>query len=91
MDELGIEPASDWDKRAMNNALNRFTDEQREAWDEVYGPMNEEFKKIYPGMTQKELMSWRYQRYMQDYLGSIASVDESVGTLLDYLEEQGLD
>ena len=91
MDELGIVPASNWDKRAMQNALNRFTEEQREAWDEVYGPINEEFKKIYSTMTEKELMSWRYQRYMQDYLGSIASVDESVGTLLDYLDEQGLD
>jgi len=90
MDELGIEPASNWDKRAMQNALDRFTDEQREAWNEVYGPMNEEFKKIYPTMTEKELMSWRYQRYMQDYLGSIASVDESVGSLLDYLDEEGL-
>ena len=91
MDELGIEPASSWDKMAMNNALRRFTDEQRADWDEVYGPINEEFKKIYPSMTEKELMSWRYQRYMQDYLGSIASVDEGVGTLLDYLDEQGLD
>ncbi len=91
MDELGIDPTTNWDKRAMQNALNRFTDEQRRDWDEVYGPINEEFKKIYPSMTQKELMSWRYQRYMQDYLGSIASVDESVGTLLDYLDEQGLD
>ncbi len=91
MDELGIEPTSFWDKAAMNNALRRFTDAQRKDWDEVYGPINEEFKKIYPSMTEKELMSWRYQRYMQDYLGSIASVDESVGTLLDYLEEQGLD
>jgi len=90
MDELGIAPASNWDKMAMSRALNRFTDEQRKAWDEVYGPINEEFKKIYPGMSEKELMSWRYQRYMQDYLGSIASVDEGVGTLLDYLDEEGL-
>ena len=52
--------------------------------------MNEEFKKIYPTMTEKEKMSWRYQRYMQDYLGSIASVDEGVGTLLDYLDDEGL-
>ena len=42
-------------------------------------------------MTSKELMSWRFQRYMQDYLGSIAAVDESVGTLLEYLDTEGLD
>jgi arylsulfatase A-like enzyme len=52
--------------------------------------MNEEFKKNYPKMSEKERMQWRYQRYMQDYLGSIASVDEGVGKVLDYLEESGL-
>lgn len=91
LDEVGITPSSDWDKRAMQNALNRFTEEQRESWMEVYGPINEEFKEIYPTMTEKEQMSWKYQRYMQDYLGCIAAVDESVGALLDYLDETGLD
>jgi arylsulfatase A-like enzyme len=36
-------------------------------------------------------MQWRYQRYMQDYLGCIASVDEGVGKVLDFLKENGLD
>ena len=35
-------------------------------------------------------MRWRYQRYMQDYLGTIKAVDENVGRLLDYLETNGL-
>jgi len=35
-------------------------------------------------------MSWRYQRYMQDYLGSIAAVDDGVGRVLEYLEKEGL-
>jgi len=90
MDELGIEPTSNWDKRALQNALQRFTDSQREAWNDVYGPMNEEFKEIYPAMDEEDKMKWRYQRYMQDYLACIAAVDESVGTLLDYLDEAGL-
>jgi arylsulfatase A-like enzyme len=91
MDALGIEPASNWDTRAWNNNLGRMTEAQRQAWEEVYGPMNEEFKKNYPGMSGEELMRWRYQRYMQDYLACIAAVDEGVGELLDYLEEEGLD
>mgnify|MGYP000988828448 FL=1 len=36
-------------------------------------------------------MRWRYQRYLQDYLACIASVDEGVGKVLDYLKENGLD
>jgi len=64
--------------------------EQRAEWDAVYDPINEEFRKNYKNMSQKELMQWRYQRYMQDYLGSIAAVDDGVGRVLDYLEESGL-
>lgn len=90
MDELGIPDASGWDKSAFNREVGRQTPEQRAAWDAVYKPINEEFKKNYPDMTDKEKMQWRYQRYMQDYLGSIASVDENVGRLLNYLDENGL-
>jgi arylsulfatase A-like enzyme len=63
----------------------------RAQWDSVYGPINEKFIKAYPDMTKKELMDWRYQRYMQDYLACVASVDDGVGELLDYLEASGLD
>lgn len=90
MDELGIPETSDWDKRAFEGTVGRMTPEQRAAWDAVYGPMNEEFKQRYPSMTEKEKMQWRYQRYMQDYLGCIAAVDENVGRLLDFLDEKGL-
>ncbi len=75
----------------MENHYKRFTPEQLAAWNEVYDPINEDFKKRYPTMTTEDKMRWKYQRYMQDYLGSIAAVDESVGTLLDYLDQEGLD
>jgi arylsulfatase A-like enzyme len=38
----------------------------------------------------KDLIKWKYQTYMKDYLRCIWAVDESVGKLLDYLEESGL-
>jgi len=90
MDELGITETANWDKGAFKREVGRQNPAQRAAWDAVYGPMNEDFKKNYPNMTDKEKMQWRYQRYMQDYLGSIASVDEGVGEVLDYLDEKGL-
>jgi arylsulfatase A-like enzyme len=90
MDELGIPESSNWDKRAFNNTVGRMTPEQRAAWDAVYDPMIEDFRNRFPTMTDKEKMQWRYQRYMQDYLGSIAAVDDGVGRLLDYLDEKGL-
>ncbi|WP_235296278.1 sulfatase family protein [Portibacter marinus] len=91
MDELGIPQTAKWDKQAYTNNLGRMNEVQRADWDKVYAPMIEEFRKEFPSMTEEDKMKWRYQRYMQDYLGSIASVDEGVGEVLDYLKESGLD
>jgi arylsulfatase A-like enzyme len=90
MDDLGIPETANSDKAAFHREVGAMNAEQRAKWDAVYGPMNEQFKKDYPKMSQTDKMKWRYQRYMQDYLGSIASVDEGVGKVLDYLEESGL-
>jgi len=70
--------------------VGRLTPAQRAEWDKYYKPINEKFRANYPKMSEKDLMKWRYQRYMQDYLGSIAAVDEGVGKVLDYLEQSGL-
>ncbi len=92
MEKLGIEETSNWGIRAFQNNTGRMNEAQKAAWDSVYRPLNEEFEKTYPSIKsdEKALMRWRYQRYMQDYLACIASVDEGVGQLLDYLDEAGL-
>ncbi|MHC4637712.1 MAG: sulfatase family protein [Planctomycetota bacterium] len=42
------------------------------------------------GLKGAELKMWKYQRYIKDYLRCIASVDDNVGRLLDYLDKSGL-
>ncbi|TMV45258.1 sulfatase [Paenibacillus mesophilus] len=42
------------------------------------------------GLTPLEEKKWRYQRYIKDYLRCVASIDENVGRLLDYLDREGL-
>ena len=42
------------------------------------------------GLTPLELKKWRYQRYIKDYLRCVASIDDNVGRLLDYLDEEGI-
>jgi len=42
------------------------------------------------GLDKKAELTWRYQRYIKDYLRCIASVDDNVGRLLKYLDESGL-
>ncbi|CAG7629081.1 N-acetylglucosamine-6-O-sulfatase [Paenibacillus solanacearum] len=41
-------------------------------------------------LTPAELKSWKYQRYIKDYLRCIASVDDNVGRVLDYLDDEGI-
>ena len=68
--------------------LKRMTTEQRAAWDAAFGPRNAEF--LLAKLEGDELVRWKYQRYIKNYLRCIRGVDESVGALLDYLEETGL-
>lgn len=41
-------------------------------------------------IPEMELRKWAYQRYIKDYLRVVASIDDNVGRVLDYLEEAGL-
>ena len=70
--------------------MARGSDAQRAEYGEVLDSISDYFEAHWPTMTDKEKMSWKYQRYMQDYLACISSVDDNVGRVLDYLDESGL-
>ena len=42
------------------------------------------------GLTKEQEKSWKYQRYIKDYLRVVASIDDNVGRLLDYLDDEGI-
>lgn len=42
------------------------------------------------GLTPAEEKHWKYQRYIKDYLRCVASIDDNVGRVLDYLDAEGL-
>lgn len=65
-----------------------ITPEQKKVWDAYYEPRNAKFREA--NLSGKELVRWRYNRYMHDYLGCVKAVDESVGRLLKYLDDEGL-
>ncbi|HCK11400.1 MAG TPA: sulfatase, partial [Candidatus Latescibacteria bacterium] len=46
--------------------------------------------EVFTFKDQEELAHFKYQRYLQRYLQTVHSVDESVGRLLDYLDDNGL-
>ena len=74
----------------FSGPYGRANAEQKAIYDPVIDSINTWFKANWPGLTNREKMIWKYQRYMQDYLGTISSVDDNVGRVLDYLEESGL-
>ena len=52
--------------------------------------IDKETAEIFTFETNAELSQFKYQRYLKRYLRTIASIDESVGRILDYLDETGL-
>lgn len=69
--------------------FDRMTPQQRKTWDAAYQPKNDAFHKA--NLHGEELAVWKGQRYLQDYMATIAAVDEGVGSILDYLEANNLD
>ncbi len=85
----GFEPDKEkgTDKSAFRN-MQKMTSEQLEAWHAAYGPKNEAFRQA--NLKGRDLVRWKYQRYMKNYLRCIKTVDDSVGQLMAYLEQAGL-
>ena len=79
---------NDWSVRSIESLLNRVDSTDRKKWIEAYEPRNEKF--ITQNLQGDELLKWKYQRYIKDYMRCIKSVDDEVGRLLSYLEKEGL-
>jgi len=86
----GVTPVIKEFKNSFYGPFNRANEEQKARYKPTLDSINAFFKDHWPNMTNKEKMRWKYQRYMQDYLGCISSVDDNVGRVLDYLDEHGL-
>ena len=76
-----------------NGEYRRMSPEQKQAWDAHYEPENQAFlKKMRAGeLSEDQIVQWKYQRYIKDYLKCIAAVDDGVGRILRYLDDTGLD
>ena len=78
--------------RHANGEYRRMTAQQKKTWDAKYEPENQAFiEKMKAGdYSPEDIVRWKYQRYIKDYLKCVAAVDDSVGTLLQYLDDQDL-
>lgn len=65
-----------------------LTPEQLKMWHDAYDAKNKQFEES--NLTGDDLVRWKYQRYIKDYLRCIAAVDDDLGKVLAYLDESGL-
>lgn len=90
---------NDWDLKLLTreeilagnnrlyNVYTRMPEEVQHKWDSVYAPRIAEYRS--GKLKGKELVRWKYQQFMRDYLACVVSVDEGIGRLLDHLEAKG--
>jgi arylsulfatase A-like enzyme len=87
-DTCDVAEVNSWAPKVYQRNLARMNQDQIEKWNKGYSEEKEQFfTEEFIGLSEAE---WKYKRYMEDYLRCIISVDESVGSLLDYLEQRGL-
>ncbi len=75
--------------KIKNFLIGRMSPKQKQTWLAAYSPKNQDF--LAQNLAGRDLVRWKYQRYMKDYLRCIRSVDDGVGEILDYLKDAGLD
>lgn len=84
-----VSPGYGWDL----GELNRMTPEERKTWTDYYAKRT---KSLVDGMKSgklkdpKAFAEWKWHAYMEDYLGCLLSVDESIGRLMEYLDKEGI-
>ncbi|XAM00638.1 sulfatase [Phycisphaeraceae bacterium D3-23] len=77
----------EWLMNAYRNNMNRMTFAQRARWNIAFEEENAAFREAMPDMTHEEIVRWKYQRYIKNYLRCVAGVDRNVGRVLDWLDE----
>lgn len=75
-------------KARYESYYNRMDSAQKAAWDAFYDPITEDFYA--QNLQGRELAEWKYQRYIRDYLKVVKSLDDNVGRVLDYLEQNDM-
>lgn len=75
----------DYSKRGM---FGRMNDQQKAAYKDYYDRAQISYDKIKDDSI--EVVKWKYQRYMRDYLATARSMDRNIGRILDYLDSTGL-
>lgn len=86
-DTCPINKINDWAPAEYQREIQRLKPEERKVWDAAYQKEYEIFNTL---KTKDEIVRFQFQRYMEDYLRVVNSLDDNVGRVLQYLQDQHL-
>lgn len=75
------------DFEKLYRVYSRLSPKEKDKWHSAYAKRVEKYKNNKP--EGNDLIRWKYQLYMRDYLACILSLDENIGRIVNYLEETG--
>lgn len=84
----GFKPEAD-DIATYNAIMKRMPDNERARFKAIYAERAKVLREQLP--SGRALLKYKYQWFMQDYLACVASVDDNVGRVLDYLKNNNLE
>lgn len=87
--DLHMPPSPEPAAGSFASTVRSMTPEQREKFTAAFAGENAAFRAA--GPKGDDLLRWKYRRYITEYMRCIKGVDNSVGRVLDYLKESGLD
>ncbi len=71
-----------------DSQYGRMTDEQKSGYKKYYDRITAEYNAVKKDSLQ--LLNWKLQRYLKDYLATARSLDRNIGRILRYLDSTGL-
>ncbi len=86
-DTCPINPVNNWAPAEYEREINRLNPVERKGWDAAYQKEYDLFKTL---KTKNQIVRFQFQRYMEDYLRVVNSLDDNIGRVLQYLQDQHL-
>jgi len=89
--EIGRDMQLEWHLKVLAEGKTPpgMTPEQAFAWQKAFGPSNTAF--LESNLQGHDLTRWKFQRYMKNYLRCAKAVDDSLGRLVAYLQQEGIE
>jgi arylsulfatase A-like enzyme len=86
-DTCPVNPINNWAPAEYQREIERLTPAERKTWDVAYQKEYDIFKTL---KTKDEIIKFQFQRYMEDYLRVVNSLDDNIGKVLKYLDDNKL-